>query len=404
MFRKGIAKRTGWESIVEKQGLLFHTTEELVAEPIEGMPVSPYRESATKLHTETKKITYWDESVYYSFNMNQVDVLEKATNELHQMCLETVQHIIDKKRYDEIHISKNAISAIEYSWNNETPAIYGRFDLAYDGINPPKMLEYNADTPTSLLEAAVIQWYWKEDCFHNLDQFNSIHERLVAKWKELKNYLMHGPLYFAHLDNWEDAMNSAYMADTAHQAGIEIDSILMKDIGWHSLENVFLDLKENTIRNVFKLYPWEWLFKDSFGQNISNVIDDTMWIEPPWKMILSNKGVLPILSELFPKHPNVLKSSFKPLQVDEYVTKPYYSREGQNVTIKSKGLSCESTGAYGKEGLIYQEFAKLPCFEKMYYPVIGSWVVDGESAGIGIRESTGPITDNMSRFVPHVIE
>lgn len=396
-------KRIGWENIVEKQGLVFHTTVEAILDN-EGA----YRD-APHTHDVNKKITYWDESVYYSFNLKQILHLEKVTNILHQNCLEAVQHVIDKKKYDLLHILPAAIPLIEYSWNNETPAIYGRFDLAYDGDSEPKLLEYNADTPTSLLEAAVIQWYWKEDCFKHLDQFNSIHERLVTKWKDLKKYLMHGPLYFAHLDNWEDAMTCAYMADTAFQAGIEVDSILMKDIGWHNLENVFLDLKEDTIRNIFKLYPWEWLCKEEYGKNIEKVIDDTVWIEPAWKMILSNKGILPILSEMFPKHPNLLKSSFKnDLELDKYVIKPYLSREGQNVTIIEKDLfgkesKYSTSGNYGEEGFIYQELARIPKFDDMYVPVIGSWVIDGESAGIGIRESIGPITNNTSRFIPHVI-
>lgn len=375
-------KRAGWEKTVESQGLVFHTAD---------------------------KITYWDEGVYYSLKMKQVDTLEAATNKLHEMCLEAVQHVIDKNRFEELHIPKSAIPLIKYSWDNETPAIYGRFDLAYDGESPPKLLEYNADTPTSLLEAAVIQWYWKEDCFKNLDQFNSIHEKLVAKWKELKDYMMHGPLYCAHLDNWEDAMTAAYMADTASQGGVEVDSILVPDIGWHSLEDVFVDVNEKTIRNIFKLYPWEWLMAEEYAPNIAKTFEDMVWIEPPWKMVLSNKGILPILWEMFPKHENLLLSSTKPLKLDEYVVKPYLSREGQNVTVVKKDIHGNETklthqGQYGKEGFIYQELAQLPCYEKRFYPVIGSWVIDGVSAGIGIRESIGPITDNTSRFVPHVID
>lgn len=405
MKRNHTDKRNGWEDIVSKQGLLFHTVTENVVEHGGPAPTDPYRSPGAKSHPETRKVAYWDESVFYSFQMEQILLLEKRTNELHQMCLDAVQHVIDNKRYAELHIPEIAIPLIEYSWNNETPAIYGRFDFMYDGRGEPKMLEYNADTPTSLLEAAVIQWYWKEDKFKKYDQFNSIHERLVAKWKELKDYLMAGPLYFAHMDDWEDAMNSAYMADTASQAGIEIDSILIPDIGWHSIENIFVDVKENTMRNIFKLYPWEWLLKDEYGKNIAKVIEDTVWIEPTWKMILSNKGILPILWELFPNHPNLLKASFKnDLGLDNYVTKPYLSREGQNVTIVENSGKTSNPGSYGDEGLIYQELAKPAVFDGAYYPVIGSWVIDGQSAGMGIRESNTPITGNRSRFVPHVIE
>ena len=50
---------------------------------------------------------------------------------------------------------------IEQTWAKNVPHLYGRFDFGYDGENL-KMFEYNADTPTSLLEAAVVQWQWLE--------------------------------------------------------------------------------------------------------------------------------------------------------------------------------------------------------------------------------------------------
>ncbi len=64
--------------------------------------------------------------------------------------------------------------------------LYGRFDFAYDGRNI-KMLEYNADTPTGLLEASVAQWLWIEQVsgIANRDQFNSIHEDLIKRWKTI---------------------------------------------------------------------------------------------------------------------------------------------------------------------------------------------------------------------------
>jgi glutathionylspermidine synthase len=36
--------------------------------------------------------------------------------------------------------------------------------------------------------------------------------------------------------------------------------------------------------------------------------------------------------------------------------------------------------------------------------VLGAWVVGDESAGLGIRETTGLITDDTSSFVPHRID
>ncbi|HSZ87188.1 MAG TPA: glutathionylspermidine synthase family protein, partial [Puia sp.] len=128
-------------------------------------------------------------------------------------------------------------------------------------------------------------------------------------------------------------------------------------------------------------------------------------IEPAWKMILSNKAILPILWELYPHHPNLLPAYFEENNMEEFVKKPILSREGANISIISNGRTIESTeGEYGKEGFIYQEYFPLPVFNGNNYPLIGSWIIGQEPAGIGIRESNQLITDNISRFIPHLID
>ncbi len=107
---------------------------------------------------------YWDESAYYEFTAAEVDRLEAATEKLQEMCLAAGQFIIDNNRWSDLKIPVEAIAQIKKTWNDEPPALYGRFDLAYDG-KQIKLLEYNADTPTALLEAAVVQWYWLQDLF-----------------------------------------------------------------------------------------------------------------------------------------------------------------------------------------------------------------------------------------------
>lgn len=83
-------------------------------------------------------------------------------------------------------IPQAAIPHIEHSWQRNSQMLYGRFDFAYDGLQI-KMLEYNADTPTGLLEASVAQWLWIEQVsgIPNRDQFNSIHEDLIKRWKTI---------------------------------------------------------------------------------------------------------------------------------------------------------------------------------------------------------------------------
>ena len=373
--------RDSWQKTVESQGLLYHT--------LDGVP-------------------YWDESVYYSFSMEEITQLENTTNELHQMCLVAAQHVIDERRFSELGIPEFIIPTIIKSWNDEPPALYGRFDLRYDGTNPPKMLEYNADTPTSLLEAAVIQWQWMEEVFDHvhgdIDQWNSIHDKLIAKFTELKEYLHPGRVHFTSMDTVEDFMTISYLQEVAQQSGLQTSNLKIEDIGWDSKDKCFIDLEYHRIKNLFKLYPWEWLIHENFGSHISETLDQMFWMEPTWKLLLSNKGILPILWELYPGHPNLLPAYFqRPEAMTQYAKKPLLSREGANVTLVTGNNTFQSSGDYGEEGFIYQEYCPLPAFGGENFPVLGSWVIDQEAAGMGIRESKQLITDNTSRFVPHII-
>jgi glutathionylspermidine synthase len=121
-------------------------------------------------------------------------------------------------------------------------------------------------------------------------------------------------------------------------------------------------------------------------------------------MLLSNKGILPVLWELYPNHPNLLPAYFdNPHDLSEYAVKPLLGRQGENITLITKEGNIAVDGNYGKEGYIYQQYCPLPNFDGNH-PCIGSWLIDGQAAGIGIRESEGLITDNLSRFVPHYFE
>jgi glutathionylspermidine synthase len=376
MIRINIAPRNMWQHKVEELGFGFHSTD----------------------------APYWDETAAYIFTSKQVDAIETATNKLWEMCLTAVQHVIDKKLYQQFAIPQYMIPYIEQSWEQDVPSIYGRFDLAYSN-GEIKLLEFNADTPTSLFEAGIIQWFWLKDFDDKKDQFNGIHEQLIAYWKHLKPFLKNGPLHFTCVtESLEDLTNTEYLRDCAMQAGIETKLIYISDIGWDEQAACFIDLEEEPISNIFKLYPWEWLCAEDFGKNILKDTNQAFWIEPAWKMILSNKAILEVLWNLYPYHPYLLKTQLTANGMQDYVKKPILSREGANVTIVKNGSIVEHTeGEYGADGYVFQEFIDLQT-ETGMIPIIGSWIIGGEAAGMGIRESNNLITNNTSRFVPHYME
>ena len=378
MERIAIAPRAGWQAAVAAKGLVYHTD-------AGGRP-------------------YWDESAYYRFTADEIDTLEAATAELHARCLDAARHVIEGGHLARVGIPYAAHEAVRWSWENQQRSVYGRFDLVYDGAGPPKMLEYNADTPTTVVEAAVAQWFWLQDRFPEADQFNSLWEGLVAAWRSLRadGALRGDRLYFTSEDNPEDWMTVSALRDTAEEAGIPTEEIVIGAVGWDTARNAFVDLQGRSMRSVFKLYPWEWMLKDQFGAQALRFYRDVQWIEPLWKFVLSCKGVLPVLWELFPDHPNLLAAyADGPHGLTRYVTKPIISREGANVTLHTPDGATGTPGAYGGYPLVYQELCPAPDFGGSR-PVIGSWVANGEPHGIGIRESDGPITDNRSRFVPHL--
>jgi glutathionylspermidine synthase len=374
MQREKLSPRADWPRKVEELGFHFHS--------IDGV--------------------YWDERACYRFSAAEIDTLEAATGELQTRCIEAAERVIEKKDYARFAIPEAFHALIERSWNDDDKSLYGRFDLSWDGSGEPKMLEYNADTPTALLEASVVQWYWMKDVFPDADQFNSIHEKLVERWKDMRGALpADGRVHFtADADAPEDQGNLDYLRDTATQAGLQALAIAVSDIGWDGAR--FVDLDNRPIAALFKLYPWEWLVREEFG---ANLLRGTMRvIEPAWKMLLSNKAILPVLWEMFPGHPNLLAASFEPGRFKtDFVKKPLYSREGANVSITSAAGTVEAPGEYGEEGFIWQAYHELPRFDGNY-TVIGSWIVGEEPAGIGIREDESPITRNSSRFVPHYFD
>jgi glutathionylspermidine synthase len=384
MQRIACSERDDWRQTAEQCGFDFHT--------LDGE-------------------RYWDERAYYAFTLEEIEnEIEKATGEIDAMCLELVGRAVDDEEYlARLKIPEAFWPFIADSWHGDQLSLYGRLDLAFSGQGPAKLLEYNADTPTSIFESAVFQWTWLEQAIERriiparADQYNSIHERLIEAWKKLaggRHLHLTGTT-----ESSEDYGTLVYLQDTAMQAGLETTLIDIEDIGWRGTGG-FVDLENRDIALAFKLYPWEWMFRDEFGARLAEA--PTRWIEPPWKAILSNKGILPLLWEMFPGHPNLLAAYFEddPRAKElgaSFVRKPLYSREGANVALISEAVPfAEREGPYGAEGFVRQDFAQLRKFSDQF-AVLGSWLVDHVPCGLSIREDETPITGNTSRFLPHAI-
>ncbi|MGS2721927.1 glutathionylspermidine synthase family protein [Paraglaciecola aestuariivivens] len=386
MFRVEISERANWKRKANEFGFKFHT-----------------------MHGQA----YWDESAYYQFSLEQIERdLEAPSEDIHQMCLAVVEKVVNSEELlAKFQIPPAFWQPIYQSWQQQDPSLYSRLDFAYHGKGPAKLYENNADTPTSLYESGFWQWLWLEEQVNagkiakQADQFNSLQEKLIQRFGYIAQHYQIEQMHFACCqDTDEDRGTVQYLQDCAKEAGLSTDFVFIEDIGLAEYGS-FSDLQNHKIQSLFKLYPWEFMQREEFSQAI--VPAQVNWIEPLWKSILSNKALMPMLWKMFPHHPNLLPAYFEDelalATEQKLVKKPIFSREGANVSVLENGKTTLSAdGPYGDEGFIYQAYYALPKFAKNH-TLIGSWLVNDKAAGISVREDLSPITQDMSRYLPHII-
>ncbi len=385
MRRLSLAPRADWQAKADQVGFAWHSTD----------------------------ATYWDESAAYAFTLEEIEAdLEPAAATLHALCLDLVQDAVaDEALLTRLAIPEAHWDFVAASWRAREPSLYGRFDFAYDGAGPPRLYEYNADTPTSAFEAATFQWLWLEDMLASgalpagTDQFNTLFDDLKGRFAAI--FPDGGFVHFASDDQAvEDRQTVRFFEDLATQAGLQTAFVAMGDIGLDA-DGRFVDREGLILNAAFKLYPWEMMLREPYAPHLAKA--RTRWLEPPWKAILSNKGILPLLWARHPGHPNLLEAYFDddPAAAAlgaRFVRKPLFSREGANVELHGADEAGTMINeGYGAEGWVRQAYAPPPTFDDRR-PVIGAWIVGDAPAGIGVREDDGPVTRNTARFVPHIIE
>lgn len=366
-------------------------------------------------------LPYWQEGVMYAFSETQVDRIQDATQDLHNMCIEMVSQMVKSGDYPEyFKLNERDIPLIEQSWRLKEPSLYGRFDLVQQCDGSLKMLEYNGDTPVSILECSVGQWHYLEQ-IKNLPngqpvpqelrtQYNLIDETLTETWQ--KRFSPGSLIHFAASGGFrhEDFGNLVYLMDNALRSGMTVKEIQMEQIGL-TPENRFVDLEDVEIRDLFKLYPWEWITEEEFGKNIIDA--PTRWMEPAWKMLLSNKAMLIKLWEMFPNHPNLLASfteNHRP-KGGKYAKKAIHGREGSNIYVSQfcsgEELTSLAQGShvvpeYDHWGYMYQQWVDIPSHDG-YYPILGSWIIGDKACGMSVREDKNLVTGMNAFFASHMM-
>ena len=440
----GIAPRPNWQQLVAADGVPYHTDEVGNA--------------------------YWPEASGLAVQLDQaeIDLISKATEEVRLMythAMDVVANDVDRMMF--FGFPRRLAESIKSSWNRKGPTLYGRFDFVLPQEGGIKLYEFNAQTPTSMPECAVAQWNWLEanrakggPVPAEADQFNELYEELVEQWNT--STLNRNKVVFVATaspefadDGGEDWCNAALMCDAAQQAGFKVVLIdIHKDITLSNSSKRFVftpflteewfkatpkehqdlvsSMIDQDIEQMFMLWPWEWVVLDDvgrgpapFGEAILDLIDSghLTVIEPLHSLLMSSKVMLPVLCELYPGSPYLLDASFGdvtvPMKLNGYVKKMAFAREGANIEVVDQNSNrvADTPGGYTyNEMYILQEYCEMPGYDDntgdTHYPVIGSWVVGGRSAGLSIRSvnkggfapgQSVPITNNGAHFLPHFV-
>ncbi|MDA3946427.1 MAG: glutathionylspermidine synthase family protein [Helicobacteraceae bacterium] len=364
-----------------------------------------------------------DGSKYVADQLVQVTQREaeayyEAANTLYDMYVEAAEHVIENDLFFEIGIPFNIVETIKKSWENDVHwHIYGRFDLA-GGIDgqPIKLIEFNADTPTGLFETAVLQWaLLKANGMDDARQFNDIYKAIEANFKRLVTLFDDTALFDERYDGWkilfssveglaEEEVTTRLLQQIATDAGFTTGFEFLQNVQFE--ETGISDANDMEYEYWFKLYPWEDIGSDE-GE-LAVILNEIMQkqeaiiLNPAYTVLFQSKGMLKILSDLFPDSPYLLKTSDEPLN-GAYVEKRHFGREGANTKIvnTSGNILAETDGPYGNYRAVYQEYADFPKDSKGNKYQAGVFFAY-EACGLGFRRG-GEIMDNMSKFVGHVL-
>ncbi len=370
-------------------------------------------------HTDEDDTSYISDEVV-EITEDEAQAYYEATNELYDMFCEAGDYVVENDLFHELNIPFNLVEVIKESWENDVHwHLYSRFDLA-GGIDdkPIKLIEFNADTPTSLFETAIIQWaLLKANNLDEATQFNNLYEALednfkriitldtdVEKFEEYYKDLGWKILFSSISTSAEDENTTKLLQHIASEAGFNTDFEYIENVEF-SDDGIFAH--DKSYEFWFKLIPWEDIAIDEseLALILTEIIKNRNGIifNPAYTLMFQSKGFMKILWDLYPEHPLLLETSFEPLEGKKQVEKRCFGREGANTKIINENgtIEEETEGNYEGFKAVYQEYVELPKDEAGNSYQAGVFYAY-EASGLGFRKGS-KILDNMSKFVGHII-
>ncbi|MEN6623026.1 MAG: glutathionylspermidine synthase family protein, partial [Smithella sp.] len=307
----------------------------------------------------------------------------------------------------------------ESSWDDDSQFhLLGRFDLAGGLDNlPVKLIEFNADTPSLIFEVALVQWLLlKYNKLPEENQYNNLYEAIKENFCRLReqnpifskqdNRIPHALFSCFEEAGEEDENTVRLIEEIAYEAGFITGFEYIEKV-FFGVEEGILDKEGNAFNYWFKLLPYEFIC--TYEPELAVVLTEILrrkrciLLNPPYTLLFQSKGIMKVLWDLFPNHPLLLETDFKPLAGKKCVEKRTFSREGANIRILDAEGNVISArdGEYDSCGKIYQAWAELPSDEEGRLYQAGVFF-SYEACGLGFRCEKG-IIHNHSQFAGHYV-
>jgi glutathionylspermidine synthase len=332
----------------------------------------------------------------------------------------------------ELGIPEQALSAMRVIIMPQLSTMIGRFDFAHtpEGL---KMLEFNADTPTSIVEAFFVN---QKACeFFYVQNPNAKMEKDIkqAFTTMVNEYKRRGyktdRIVFSSL-GWHDEDKGTTIFLMNH-SGLQASYVPLEDLRVYEDRLCYLtDGNLEPIDVLYRLHAIEKLAiendEDGYptGSHVLDLIarEKLAIINPPSAFIAQTKALQVLIWNLHQEGvfftdfehtiiakymlPTYMENNFRDMP---FVTKPIFGREGGAVTLfNSNGQITDEDkdDDYWEQPMVYQRLADM---EKITVNTIkglynghilwGSFLIGGKPSAICARVG-GKITDNLSFFLP----
>lgn len=312
----------------------------------------------------------------------------------------------------------------------------GRFDFALtaDGL---KMLEFNSDTPTSVVEAfhankSVCHYYQVENVNSGTEtDIEQMFSDMISHYHD-KGYATENIVFCSVLEDQEERGTTKYLLK---QSGLNAIYSPITQLAYDpNTERLTVKLPSGEFKPIdvlYRLHALEMMAKDRttkgfpIGPKLLELAAKKRiaLINPPSGFIAQTKALQALIWNLYesniffsPKERKIIQTYCLPTYLENqfhgkyaYVEKPFFGREGGAVSLFSADGSLETKDQakqYWDQPMVYQTRVDLPAItvETADGPftgklLLGSFFIGGKPSAMVARVDK-EITGNLSYFLP----